>query len=350
MKIVFFVQSEGRGHISQAIAMKKIFEKEGHEVSHVFVGKGKDIPSYISKQFDCPIYRISTPKFYKNQKNNKIDFLKTFWKNLKNRKQFFTYADAVNRYMERIKPDLIVNFYEFTIGLYNYRFKTPYPTISVGHQYLIEHPDFKFPKRNFLNKLAFKLNNKVTSYGSYKKLALSFTDQFKSTSKINVIPPVLRDAVIESSPRKGNFYLAYVVDPALIYRVIKIAAKHPDKKFKLYSTENENINLPNIDICEINADQFVKDMAKCRGYISTAGFESVCEAFYLGKPCYLFPAHYEQKCNLVDAEMAGAGINADEHTFQDFIDYSEFYKKNKEFKTWVNKFPEILIEEIKKEA
>lgn len=48
--------------------------------------------------------------------------------------------------------------------------------------------------------------------------------------------------------------------------------------------------------------KFLKMMAGCRAYATTAGFESVCEALYMGKPCMLIPAHVEQECNAVDAE------------------------------------------------
>lgn len=45
-------------------------------------------------------------------------------------------------------------------------------------------------------------------------------------------------------------------------------------------------------------------MAGCKAYASTAGFESVCEAMYLGKPILMVPAHIEQDCNAYDAKKA----------------------------------------------
>lgn len=52
-------------------------------------------------------------------------------------------------------------------------------------------------------------------------------------------------------------------------------------------------------------------MAGCKAYASTAGFESICEAMYLGKPVLMVPAHIEQDCNAYDAMKAGAGIISD---------------------------------------
>lgn len=50
-------------------------------------------------------------------------------------------------------------------------------------------------------------------------------------------------------------------------------------------------------------------MAGCRAYATTAGFESICEAMYLGKPVLMVPAHIEQDCNAHDAMRAGAGLS-----------------------------------------
>ena len=54
--------------------------------------------------------------------------------------------------------------------------------------------------------------------------------------------------------------------------------------------------------------KFLRYMAGCKAYATTAGFESVCEAMYLGKPLLMVPAHIEQECNAYDAMCAGAGI------------------------------------------
>jgi len=54
-------------------------------------------------------------------------------------------------------------------------------------------------------------------------------------------------------------------------------------------------------------------MAACKGLLCTAGFESVCEAMYLGKPVVMVPiaGQYEQACNALDGEQSGAGKKAD---------------------------------------
>ena len=49
MKIMFSVLGEGRGHMTQAIAVKEMVEKAGHQVTHVVLGVGphREMPSYL---------------------------------------------------------------------------------------------------------------------------------------------------------------------------------------------------------------------------------------------------------------------------------------------------------------
>ena len=53
----------------------------------------------------------------------------------------------------------------------------------------------------------------------------------------------------------------------------------------------------------INDEKFLKMMAGCKAFATTAGFESVCEALYMGKPCMLIPAHVEQECNAIKLKL-----------------------------------------------
>ena len=39
MKVLFIVQGEGRGHLTQAITLEEILRRNGHEVVEVLVGK-----------------------------------------------------------------------------------------------------------------------------------------------------------------------------------------------------------------------------------------------------------------------------------------------------------------------
>lgn len=76
-------------------------------------------------------------------------------------------------------------------------------------------------------------------------------------------------------------------------------------------------------------------MAGCKAYATTAGFESVCEAMYLGKPLLMVPAHIEQDCNAYDAFRSGAGVISEEFDLERLLDFSEHFHPNMAFRYWV---------------
>ena len=82
---------------------------------------------------------------------------------------------------------------------------------------------------------------------------------------------------------------------------------------------------------------------------TTAGFESVCEAMYLGKPLLMVPVkgHFEQFCNSRDANSIGAGLYSDHFDLNLLIDFStNFNPSNLTFKNWVNAGYDIIQKEL----
>ena len=51
MKVLFIVQGEGRGHLTQAIAMERLLRRNGHEVAEVLVGKSnsRHLPGFFNR-------------------------------------------------------------------------------------------------------------------------------------------------------------------------------------------------------------------------------------------------------------------------------------------------------------
>ena len=52
MKYLFVVQGEGRGHFTQALSLKSMLEKNGHEVVAVLVGCSakRTLPGFFTKR------------------------------------------------------------------------------------------------------------------------------------------------------------------------------------------------------------------------------------------------------------------------------------------------------------
>jgi hypothetical protein len=90
-------------------------------------------------------------------------------------------------------------------------------------------------------------------------------------------------------------------------------------------------------------------MQNCKGLVTTAGFESVCEAMYLGKPTMMIPVpkHYEQACNALDGKRSGAGISGVKFDLTAFLDYIPNHKDTRsDFQTWHNSSSFVFLREI----
>ena len=62
MKIMFTVQGDGRGHMTQAIAAVQTCERHGHEVVAVTIGMnpGRTIPDFFRQAFGGQLTPIAT--------------------------------------------------------------------------------------------------------------------------------------------------------------------------------------------------------------------------------------------------------------------------------------------------
>ena len=60
----------------------------------------------------------------------------------------------------------------------------------------------------------------------------------------------------------------------------------------------------------LDGEKFLRMMAECKYVACTAGFESLSEAAWLGKPMFLVPVenHVEQQINAIDATRLGLGV------------------------------------------
>jgi uncharacterized protein (TIGR00661 family) len=351
MKFLFIVQGEGRGHMTQAISFASLLETQGHELVGVVVGKSprRKIPEFFERMINAPIHPVQSPNFECDGSDKNILIGKTIWKNSLRLKPFWDSLKKINQLVDETQPDVILNFYDLLGGVYNFLFRPKALFWVIGHQYLIRHPEFPFVSNRPLDKLLFQLNTRITALGADEQLAMSFLPMEDSTACIRVVPPLLREEVRYLTPKNEDFYLAYMVNPGYSDEIIHFAKENPQLRVKAYwdkkgAAETE-YPLPNLSLHQVNDKTFLQDMATCKGLVCTAGFESVCEAMYLGKPVMMIPVagQYEQACNALDASRSGIGIASEKF---DFAKLEGLQKKDAEasfvYEQWVASWPELL--------
>ena len=150
MKVLFIVQGEGRGHLTQAITLEEILRRNGHEVVEVLVGKSntRRLPGFFNRSIQAPVKRFLSPNFLPTPANKRVSMSRSIAYNLMQVPAYLRSICYIHRRIHETDADLVINFYELLTGLTYLFFRPSVPQISVGHQYLFLHHDFEFPQKN----------------------------------------------------------------------------------------------------------------------------------------------------------------------------------------------------------
>lgn len=346
LRVLFLVQGEGRGHLSQALALKEMLHAAGHRVVGVLVGgsEGRPLPGYFARGMEREPVPYPSLLTVPGRDRAGVSPLRTVKHNVGRLPQ---YRQAVGRVREAIRgiaPDLVVNFYESLGGI---AMGSPalrhIPMVSVGHQYLLGHPDTPPPPFRPHELLPFRVLNRLSAPRGTMRLALSFREiPDGPTPDTRVIPPLLRQRILDARPEAGDHILVYVLNDGYGDAVARWHQRHPHVVIHGFwdrpgAPEVEEVR-PNLTFHRLSDVRFLEMMRTCRGYVGTAGFESVAEALWLGKPVMVVPTrnHVEQGWNAREAEAAGAGMASDRFDLTPFLDYLPSHADRSEsYRSWV---------------
>lgn len=360
MNFIFIVQGEGRGHMTQAISLFNILTNNGHSVSHVIVGKSKrrELPSFFVDKISAPITQLESPNFVTDRHNKSVSVFKTLFVNLFRVRTYLKSIRQIDSIVKNEAPDTVINFYDFLGGLFFILKRPKANHVAVAHQFLLNHTAFEFPKGRIYDRHSILNGNKLAGFKAKQLLCLSFSEMpNEPDKKIVVVPPLLRDLIRNTRATKGDHFLAYMVNHGYSTQVEAFHKKHPDIPVHCFWDKKDAPTELKVDntltFHRLDDKKFIQFMASCKGYLTTAGFESVCEAMYLGKPVLMVPVegHYEQACNALDATKAGAGISSDAFDLELLLDYIPTHKDVSEgFRKWCSQSEKLFLEILTKES
>lgn len=354
MKFLFIIQGEGRGHFTQALVMKEMIGRHGDEVVACLVGKSpsRQLPDYFLTKMNVPLLPFDSPNFLPTAQNKRPDLLKSTLSNLIHFPGFVSNMMFIRKKIKEYKPDIVINFYELLAGLTYLLFSPSVPMVCIGHQYMFLHHKFRFPQKSAIALFSLRFFTRLTSFGSVRKLALSFYPMADDIRRsISVVPPLLRSDVLNRQPVAGEYIHGYVLNSGYIEDIKKWQQKHPDEKLEFFwdkKDAEETVNItPNLTLHRINDKKFLYYMAGCKAYSTTAGFESVCEAVYMQKPVLMVPAHIEQECNAWDAMKIGAGVISNDFDLDKLLAIIPEYTPNTAFRRWVSHAESLIYAEFR---
>ena len=136
---VFIVQGEGKGHMSQALALKEYIEEAGHTVAAVLLGTGipDEVPDYFKMAFPDKLRTFRSPWFLRTPNKKGIYVGRTILLNLLYSTGYLREIRRIRKEIEEIQPDVIFNFYELLGALAMRKTNREVTRIGLGHHFYL---------------------------------------------------------------------------------------------------------------------------------------------------------------------------------------------------------------------
>jgi len=313
MRILFGVNGEGMGHAVRSKAIITELEKE-HNV--LVVAGGKAYP-FLKKTFK--ISKIG----YMNiiYRNNGVIYFETLLYNLLKFPLIFLWNLKLIAIMLMFKPHVVITDLEpfscYATILFGKK------CISIDNQHITNADDYD---KSILESIFMRFMIPWADY--YLVTTFFYPKVIKKDTYL--FPPINREEIIKTKPKKGNFILVYQTSKS--NRKLIPALRKINENFVLYGL-NKDKTLGNIRLKKFNEKEFVSDMAKCSAVISNGGFTVIGEALYLNKPVLSVPVkkQFEQIRNAHYLEILGYGKyckEINEKEVKEFISNLAEYKRN----------------------
>ena len=252
------------------------------------------------------------------------------------------------------QPDVIINYFEPLTGIYALTCRHRPPVVAIAHQFMSGHPNYVRAPGLCLQQLGLKWYVRLVGAAS-TRLALSFYEAPDlPAANLTVCPPLLRRKLFElpSNP-DGRFVLAYLLNHGYAGQIIAWHQRNPQNVIHcLYDKPDappESRYDATLTFHRLDGEKFLRMMADCKYVACTAGFESVSEAAYLGKPLFLMPVanHVEQQINAIDATRIGLGVTDTSFNLDRLRELPDRLN-NTRFRAWLNRADSLLLRTVEK--
>lgn len=337
MKILVGVCGIGKGHSIRQYEICKELIKRGHEVRILTYLEG--VKFFEGKQIK--VYDVYVPIIlYKGDKLNVLDCIK---------RNFFKYIPGKIRNRKIIRslmkdnfiPDLCISDYEPVVAQIAYKFNKPLLNID-------QQSKFIYMEKQEIDGYSCIEEKKRLSlfFPKYdRKYIVSFykLPNINLGANVELVYPILANDIkksIDCNIRNKTIvvYFSKFINVPIkqsYEQVINVFKNFKDFKFIIFSTElveNGITTHDNVEIHKNDRKQFVEELLKCDGVISTAGHTLIAESFYVKKPIFVIPLptfdqHYCGKF-ILDNKLGFSDSQITYENLKFFLDNLNEFKQN----------------------
>lgn len=303
MKIAYGVHGYGRGHAMRALAVLPRL-RERHDV---LVLAGGDAYSAIAPEYTA--IRIPRLSYHYNGKG-RISHVRTLKRNIAgiiDSKTHGPTVEKVRHIFEDFQPDVIMSDSEpFTLHAAKLM---KIPRISFDHFGL--HVYCR-PEMNLYDRIMLKRDGAIYKYlmgGADRYIVTAFFSAPPKRRGVCVVGPVIRDAVRQVTPTRGDYLLVYFSKGEHEFTPqVERALRESGLNARVYGVPRHGSD-DNLEFKPFCNEGFINDLAGCRAVIATTGNQLIGEVIYFGKPMLGIPHRVlEQRLNAHYLERMGVGM------------------------------------------
>jgi uncharacterized protein (TIGR00661 family) len=154
-----------------------------------------------------------------------------------------------------------------------------------------------------------------------------------------------------ASQGREPFLLIYLLKSGLRDEIVRWHQQRPEVELHCFTDlpqeEETDAHDGTLFFHRISEATFLDLMTRCNGIVATAGYQTLCEAMYFGKPILVVPVgnHYEQFCNAFECQKIGAGLGDQRFDLDSFMEYLPKHAPPP-FRDWVAQAPERIVQAI----
>ncbi len=310
--IVYGVAGEGSGHSSRAREMAAHIVRQGHDLWLVSYDRG-----YRNLKDDFRVFE--TEGLTIASADNRVSLVKTFTENLKR-------LPEGHRRLQQLRQELfhdfrphcvITDFEPMTAYLANHY---DLPLITIDNQHRMRYMQYDCPPGLEKDNVVTRTIIRAMVPSPDVSLVITFSFGPTTNDRTFLFSPILRQAVLEMRPTRGDHILVYVTSgyESLLDQLETLSRE----RFLVYGYDRDDRQGP----CQyrpFSQQGFLDDLASTKGVIATAGFTLISEALFLKKPYCAFPmtGQFEQQLNATMLAQLGYGKNAQSLTAETIGDF-----------------------------
>ena len=306
MRILYGVPSEGMGHATRSRVIVQHLLEQGHEVRIATSDRAFDL---LEKAFPGCCLRIEG--LHLKYERGSVDKSATLVHLLSSAPQGLATNVKQAVHLWKSEPfELVIS--DFESFSYTFAKIAGLPLLSIDNMQVIDRCmlDIEIPDAETDHYHLAKAIIKAKVPFCQRYLVTSFFDAEPRKPNTRIVPPILRDAVLQVAAERlpeGSHTLVYHTPSAEDDFIDALHAVR-GQQFIVYGL-NRDEELGNVTLRVFSEAGFIRELATCRAVVANGGFSLISEAVFLHRPVCSFPlkGQFEQFVNGAQIERLGYG-------------------------------------------